>query len=93
MSSSNTESPRPPTALFLRFGAILIIFGVVCAIAMAVFDIGAMYGAATGAIALVIYSVPAALFDWPRISLTEVVQLLCALAAAVVRFVGSLFDW
>ncbi|MCC2651140.1 MAG: hypothetical protein K0R61_293 [Microvirga sp.] len=32
MSSSNTESPRPPTALFLRFGAILIIFGVVCAI-------------------------------------------------------------
>jgi hypothetical protein len=91
MSSSNTE--RPPTALFLRFGAILIICGVICAIAMAVFNLGAMHGAATAAIALVIYSVPAALFDWPRISLTEFVELLCALAAAVVRFVGSLFDW
>ena len=93
MSSSNTESPRPPTALFLRIGAILIIFGVICAIAMAAFNLGAVHGAASAAAALVIYSVPAALFDWPRISLTEFVELLSALAAAVVRFVASLFDW
>jgi hypothetical protein len=37
--------------------------------------------------------VAAALFDWPRITLGDVTELLSAFVGAIVEFFKSLFDW
>ena len=77
----------------LRLGLVLVAFGAICAIGMAAFNLGMMHGAATAAGALVIYSVPATLFDWPRITLADVFELLSGIVRAIVGFFASLFDW
>ena len=93
MPTTSTQAPRPRGARLIRLGVVLVGFGAVCAITMGAFDLGFMYGTATAVGALVIYSVPATLFDWPRITLTDVVELLCGIASAIVGFFASLFDW
>jgi hypothetical protein len=57
------------------------------------FNVGFMQGAATAGVALVVYSVPATLFDWPRITLTDVLDLLAGIVGAVADFFKSLFGW
>jgi hypothetical protein len=59
---------------------------------MAAFKLGVMHGVGTSVVAVVIYSVPATLFDWPRITLAD----LASWSATLARdrgFFASLFDW
>jgi len=77
----------------LRLGLVLAVFTAICAVAMTAFNLGFTHGTAAGALGVVIYSVPATLFDWPRITFSDVVELLSAAVSAVVEFFKSLFDW
>lgn len=71
----------------------MVFLGAVWATAMAALDFGFMQGAATAGVVLVIYSVPATLFDWPRITLTDALDLLAGIAGAIIEGIKSLFDW
>lgn len=89
----NTDSQRPRRRPFLRLAVIVTAFGAICAIAVAAFNLGAAHSAGTAVVALLIYAVPAAVFDWPRITLSDVFELLSAAVGALVEFIKSLFDW
>ena len=89
----STQPPHRRGARVLRPGIVLIAFGGICAVIMAAFDLGVMHGAAAPAGVLVIYSVPATLFNWPRITLAVIAELLCGIARAVASFFAALFDW
>ena len=90
-----TSTPLSPRRLgrVIRVGLVLVAFGAICGVAMAAFNLGFMHGTAMAAVALVLYSVPAALLDWPRITLSDGFELLSAIVRAVVGFFKSLFDW
>jgi len=92
MQTTSTNSPRQRTPL-IWLGVILVLLGAVWAITMMAFNFGFTQGAATAGVVLVIYSVPATLFDWPRITLADALDLLAGIAGAIVNFVKSLFGW
>jgi hypothetical protein len=56
------------------------------------FQIGILAGLGLAGGGYVVYAVPAALFDWPRLSLGDIGDLLMAIVEAIVGFVTSLFD-
>jgi hypothetical protein len=60
---------------------------------MAAFNLGLLHGASVAGVALVIYSGPATYFDWPRVTLTDVIDLLSGIVRGIVGFLASLFDW
>jgi hypothetical protein len=68
-------------------------FSGICAVAMTAFNLGFTHGTAARALGVVVYSVPATLFDWPRITFSDVIELISAAVSAVVEFFKSLFDW
>lgn len=89
--STEPKTPRPRG--LVRIGGVLLVFGTLCAVAMSAFNLGLAHGMATAGVALVIYSIPAAIFDWPRITLSDLFDVLSAAVSAIVGFVSSLFDW
>jgi hypothetical protein len=93
MSMTSTQPPRRRAARLIRLAVVLVVFGAICATVMTAFNIGVMYGAGTSVVAVVIYSVPATLFDWPRFTLADFVELVCDVWSAIVGFFASLFDW
>jgi hypothetical protein len=42
---------------------------------------------------LIVYTVPATVFDWPRLTFTDVVEALTGLWSAIVSCIASLLDW
>jgi hypothetical protein len=72
---------------------ILVLLAFVWATAMAAFDLGFVQGAATVGSVLILYSVPATLFDWPRITLADALDLLAGIVGAITDFIKSLFGW
>lgn len=56
------------------------------------FQLGILAGLALAGGGYVVYAVPAALFDWARLSLGEMGDFLMAIVEAVVGFFISLFD-
>ena len=76
-------------ALALAIGAV----GVVAAITVAAFNWGFTEGVTAGAVMLIVYTVPATVFDWPRLTFTDVVEALIGLWSAIVSCIASLFDW
>lgn len=57
------------------------------------FELGAMTAlVAVGGGALV-YSVPATIFDWPRLGWDDVAEILTGLLTAIGAFFSGLFDW
>lgn len=93
MPTTDMQSSRRRVGRVIRLGLVLTAFGAICAVAMTAFNLGFIQGTAAATVALVIYSVPAALFDWPRITLSDVIELLSAFVGAIVEFFKSLFDW
>ena len=93
MPTRDTRLPPRRAGRVLRLGLILAAFSGICAVAMTAFNLGFTHGTTAGALAVVIYSVPATLFDWPRITFSDVIELLSAAVSAVVEFLKSLFDW
>ena len=93
MPTRDTRLPPRGAGRVLRLGLVLAVFSVICAVAMTAFNLGFTYGTAAGAFGVVVYSVPATLLDWPRITLRDVMDLISAAVSAVVNFFKSLFDW
>jgi hypothetical protein len=93
MSITSKRPPRRRAARLIRLGVLLVVFGAICGTLMTAFNIGVMHGAGTSVVAVAIYSVPATLFDWPRITLADFVELVCDIWRAIVGFFASLFDW
>lgn len=73
----------------------IVLFGLigVAAAAMSAFHIGMLSGLAVGGGVLVIYTVPATIFDWPRITWEHISAFFAAILAAVGGFFASLFGW
>jgi len=93
MPTKDMRLPHRGAGRVLRLGLALALFSAICAVAMTSFNLGFTHGTAAGAVGVVIYSVPATLFDWPRITFSDVIDLLSAAVSAVVEFFESLFDW
>jgi hypothetical protein len=72
---------------------ILVLLTFVWVTAIAAFDFGFVQGAATAGSVLILYSVPATLFDWPRITLADALDLLAGIVGGIADFIKSLFGW
>lgn len=57
--------------------AVLVVAGLVSA-----FHVGVSTGMASAGAGLVVYQIPAMIFDWPRLTLDD-----------IFAFVGAVFDW
>lgn len=99
----DTSAPHRPAsdrqASGRRFVKILLAFGIlggVATLAVQIFQLGVLTGLATACGLLVVYSVPATLFDWPRLSLSDIIAgigaLLVAIFEAICAAVLSIFD-
>ncbi len=89
MRRNKARSRRRTPLIWL--GLIFVLFSTVWAVTMAAFNAGFMQGAATAGAVLVVYSVPATLFDWPRITLTDAFDLLAGIVGGIAEFFRSLF--
>jgi hypothetical protein len=76
--------PKPLLVIALGVG--------LAALLIDAFQLGVLTGLALAGGGYVVYAVPAALFDWPRLSLGDIGDLLMAIVDAIVGFVTSLFD-
>ena len=79
-----------------RGGVVLIVLlalGGFAAFAISAFQVGVLSGLGLGGGALVIYMVPATIFDWPRITWDDITGIVGAVLAAVAGFFASLFGW
>jgi uncharacterized membrane protein YccC len=72
--------------------ALMVLAGV-AALVTAAFRVGMAQGLAAAGGVLVVYAVPATIFDWPRLTLEDVMSALGALAAAIGAAFLALFDW
>lgn len=77
----------------LKAGIALLAVAVVTAVAMWAFQIGMAHGLAVAGGGLILYSVPAAIFDWPRLSLTDIVGAALGALSAFAAFLLSLIGW
>jgi multisubunit Na+/H+ antiporter MnhB subunit len=91
MRRKRTELRRRTPLVWVSM--ILVLLAFVWATAMAAFDLGFVQGAATVGSVLILYSVPATLFDWPRITLADALDLLAGIVGAITDFIKSLFGW
>lgn len=62
-------------------------------VATSAFRLGMMAGLAAAGAGLIVYSVPATIFDWPRLTLEDVIDFFAAILSAIGSFFASLFDW
>ena len=91
MRRKRAESRRRTPLVWVSM--ILVLLAFVWATAMAAFDLGFVQGAATAGSVFVLYSIPATLFDWPRITLADALDLLAGIVGAITDFIKSLFGW
>ncbi len=91
MPRKRTNSRRRTPLVWVS--VILVLLAFVWATAIAAFDFGFVQGAATAGSVLVLYSLPATLFDWPRITLADALDLLAGIVEVIADFIKSLFGW
>jgi hypothetical protein len=95
MSTSDAPRRRRPFVL-LKLAVFLVVIGGVAALVMSAFKVGLMIGLASAAGGLVVYTIPAAIFDWPRFSLGDIgdffVTIFESIYEAIASFFGSWFD-
>jgi hypothetical protein len=63
------------------------------ALVTSAFEIGFMTGLGATGGALIVYSVPATILDWPRLTWEDVVSTIGAILSAIGSFIASLFGW
>jgi hypothetical protein len=76
-----------------RLAAFCLVLCVFAALLVGVFELGVLAGAAGAAGLLVVYAVPATLFDWPRFGLSDLLDLVAAIGRGIAWLVALLFDW
>jgi hypothetical protein len=65
----------------------------IAVLAVQAFNGGYAEGLGAGAVVLIIYTVPAMVFDWPRLTFEDIIHALGALVSAIGSFIAGLFDW
>jgi hypothetical protein len=89
-----SRRPRRRRALaLLAFSLALGALGTVAAITTAAFNWGFAEGMTAGTVMLIVYTVPATVLNWPRLTFTDIVEALIGLWSAIVSCIASLFDW
>jgi hypothetical protein len=84
---------RPPRRRrVLKPLLVLALLGELAAMLVGAFQVGLSAGLALAGGGYVLYAVPAAIFDWPRLSLADIGDFLLAIVDAVVGFFTGLFD-
>ena len=86
--------PKPcrGRAILKSVVALTIVAGLTMLVTSA-FRLGMNTGFAAAIGAFVVYSVPATIFDWPRLTWEDIMSALGALASAIGAFIRALFDW
>jgi hypothetical protein len=72
--------------------ALAIVVGMT-ALVMSAFHVGMITGLGATGGALVVYAVPATIFDWPRLTWDDVLSGLGAIISAIGAIILALFDW
>ena len=80
---------RALAAFALAISAIVAI----AVLAVQAFNWGLAEGLGAGAVTLVIYTVPATVFDWPRLTFEDIINALGALVSAIGSFIAWFFGW
>ncbi|HYF56669.1 MAG TPA: hypothetical protein VEA41_20620 [Salinarimonas sp.] len=94
MQTSPQNPPRRRRGRgFLRLALVVGALYAIAWIAMAAFGLGVSHGLLTGGGALVVYTVPATIFDWPRLTFSDIVDVVTGIWEAVVGFFASILDW
>jgi len=88
--------PHAPRRRGQALVALTLVMGVIVAIAVLAvqaFNWGLAEGLGAGAVTLVIYTVPATVFDWPRLTFEDIINALGALVSAIGSFIAWFFGW
>jgi hypothetical protein len=72
---------------------VLVMIVGVAALAMSAFQLGIATGLGTAGGVLIVYAVPATIFDWPRLTWDDVLSGVGAILSAIGAFILALFDW
>ncbi len=87
------SAARPPRRRsLLKPLIVLALVAGLAALLMKALQVGLLAGLALAGGGYVVYAIPAALLDWPRLSLGDIGDFLSAILEAIVGFVTSLFD-
>jgi hypothetical protein len=86
--------PRPRRRRAIRkvLVALAIVAGMT-ALVMSAFQVGMTTGLGATGGALIVYAVPATIFDWPRLTWEDVLSTIGTILSAIGNFVSALFDW
>ena len=75
---------------------VLVVFSIVvgmAALVISAFQVGMVTGLGATGGALIVYAVPATIFDWPRLTWEDVLSTIGAIVSAIGSFISALFDW
>jgi hypothetical protein len=92
MTIGSDPRPRRGRAVLKVFVALAIVVGITALVTSA-FQIGVMTGLGATGGALIVYAVPATIFDWPRLTWEDVVSTIGAILSAIGTFIASFFSW
>ncbi len=84
--------PRRRLAVVAKAIALLVVVGAIAALAMKAFDWGFSAGMSAAGGLVIVYTIPAAVFGWPHVSLSDVLEFLLFVWESIVSFFVSLFE-
>ena len=92
MIAGSHPRPRRRRAVLKVLVALAIVVGITALVTSA-FQVGVLTGLGATGGALIVYTVPATIFDWPRLTWEDVVSTIGAVLSAIGAFISALFDW
>ena len=76
-----------------RASVVLGVFAGFAGLAISAFQLGVTTGLGAAGGVLIVYAIPATIFDWPRLTFDDLIAAISAVFSAIGSFFSSLLDW